>query len=465
MGVGATLLAYHSTPQLPLALAAGIFGAGLAFTRPMAGLGFALALIPFEVFNVSVGGGGLSPTEMMLALTAIGWLSGRLVRGQLPWTPSPLGKPLGLLILAMVPGIAIAPSAFTVVKPLAFWILFFLVYQMIVAEATPETIGWLLLVLVIAAAVVGLVTIVQSGGTQQQVVGYGDVVNGRATGTFQQPNTLASFEALALPAALAIGLGASRPWLRPVGLAAFGAILAAIVLSLSRGGFLAVAGALAVMLVWRPFRRATLAAVAILLVFVFSGAAHLGTVQQVNIVGERLSSVGYSAEGVDPRFAIWAQVPAMFRDHWAIGAGENEFSAIAPDYGLVNLNATGTFDHAHNTFFTIAIELGVVGLAALLWLGVALVRVSARAISRTRGSARGMAFALAAGFFAVVVQGMVDYTLRSNVIAGTLFVLAGCQVVLSRVEREEPLEAPRPASWRERLAVARAASQISPSSP
>ena len=53
-------------------------------------------------------------------------------------------------------------------------------------------------------------------------------------------------------------------------------------------------------------------------------------------------------------------------------------------------------------------------------------------MSRTRGGDRGLAFAILAGFFAVALQGVVDYTLRSNVIAGTLFILAGCAAVLER---------------------------------
>ena len=439
-----TLLAYAAGPTLPIALAVGLVGAYMAFSRPIAALCIAIALVPFELASITLGGVGITPTEGLLALTAIGWTSGRLVRGEAPWVPSRLGKPLFALVFAMVPGLAFSPDPFAIVKTLVFYVFFLLIYQMIVADGRVVSVRWIMLVLAVSGAVVGAYAYLRSGGQQQQLVGFGDIATGRATGSFEHPNTLASFEALALPAALALGLGGS-PRVRPIALVAFAVTLTGLALSLSRGGLLAVAGALLVMLLWRPFRWAALASVAVVLLFAVTGSANLGQSEQIDVVTQRLSSVGYSAEGVDVRFQIWKATPKMIADHPVFGVGENQYSRFAPDYGLVNINASGTFEHAHDVLLTITAELGFIGLAALLWLVVSLARVLWRAVSRPRGGDRGLAFAVLAGFFAVALQGVVDYTLRSNVIAGSLFVLAGCAAVLDRrATRDGPAAQPLP---------------------
>ena len=61
-----------------------------------------------------------------------------------------------------------------------------------------------------------------------------------------------------------------------------------------------------------------------------------------------------------------------------------------------------------------------------------------RACRRTQGWARAYAFGLTAALVAIAVQGLVDYTVRSNVVAMLVLTLAAAAVVLSRVSPEQP---------------------------
>ena len=161
----------------------------------------------------------------------------------------------------------------------------------------------------------------------------------------------------------------------------------------------------------------------------------LGDTQQGQVLSQRLSSVGYSAGGVDPRFRVWEVTPSIIADHPIIGIGANSFPDVAARYGLLLGNSDATYQHAHNIALTIATELGLIGLAALAWLVVALVLVLIAAY-RAVPADRGPPVALAAAFTALALQGMVDYTLRSAAIVGLVFALAGCAVVLARREGE-----------------------------
>jgi len=430
-GAAISELAYLTQPIVPLALAGALAMAVLAVARPMLSLYAAIALAPLELLSFSLGPASVSPAEGLLALTGLGWAVSRLLRGQAPFAPSPLGKPLTLLVLALVPGIAIAPEPAAVIKVLVMWGSFLVLYEMIVIEGNPETVRNLMFVLGLSAAVVGVIAIVKSGGTAPQLKGLGDTATGRAQGSFGHPNTLATFEALALPGALALGLR-GPPKIRPAALVSFAVIFAGLALSLSRGGFLAVVGALGMMLAWTPFRRTVIVAAVISVAVAATGSNVLGDTQQVQVVSQRFQSITYSAGGVDPRFVVWRITPRIIADHPVFGIGENAFPRIAQRYGLLGPDSLSTFEHAHNIALTITVELGFVGLAVLVWLVVALIGVIVRGLRRVAPEHRGMLLAVAAAFVAIALQGMVDYTLRSNVIVAAIFVLAGCAVVLGR---------------------------------
>jgi putative inorganic carbon (hco3(-)) transporter len=434
-----TEITYRFGPKFAVGLAGAAAALLIALTRPMLSLYLAIGLIPFELVSIPLGSFGLSPAELMLALAAIGWLAQCLAAGRSPVVRSPLGVPLAAFIVAVIPGLAIAPHPLLVVKTLVFLVFFFLVYQMVVADGRRETVRRVLLLLALAGAAVGVIAVVKSGGQAPQLEDFGEAAKGRATGSFGHPNTFATFEGVAMPAALALALGAVDNRLRPVMSVAFVVIVAGLALSLSRGGLLAAGGALAVMLLWAPFRRAALAAAVVVTIVVASGAGNLGQVEQVDTVTKRLSSVSYSAQGVDPRFLVWRAAPQMIRDHVVLGVGEGQFPDYAPAYGLVNLNVTGTFEHAHNILLTFWAELGLIGLAAFCWLGGKLVLVLRRGWGRVERRDRGLVLAVLAGFVAFFLQGMVDYTLRSNVIVASLFLLAACAVVLAEgPEQKQP---------------------------
>jgi O-antigen ligase len=431
------LAAYAGGPVAPVALAGGACVAWLAAARPMHLVYLAIALVPFKLYTIDLGGAGLSLTEGLFVLSGVGWAAGRLTHGSWPFVSSPLGKPYLLLLLAIVPGLAIALHPFPVVKTLVMWTAFFFVYQMVVADGRPSTVRNILLMLALAAAVVGLKAAVAPGTAQpEQLVGVGEVAQGRPGGSFQDPNILATFEALGLPAALALALG-SRAVLRVLGVIAFGLILLGLALSLSRGGFLAAAGALVVMVTWRPFRYASLVALLLVVVLQAASGSLFGETQQASIITGRLQSVSYAAAGGDPRFAIWSVTPTIVIDHPYFGIGSNQFPDVSTRYGLYAPGG-GSYQHAHNIPLTIAAELGLAGLVALLWATAALLRMIVGACRRLTGFDRGLAVAVGAAFAGLVIQGMVDYTLSSNTIAAVTFILAGCAVVLWRSSLPQP---------------------------
>jgi hypothetical protein len=204
----------------------------------------------------------------------------------------------------------------------------------------------------------------------------------RAQGFFYEASTLGNFCAFFL---VMIAVALSRPRAEsPVsraGLLAGGAVLsAALVLSYSRASLITVSIAVLV-LVWRNRRRVRFARVAPVLALAAAGAAFL--VWQIfpgfaQVYWMRLSASAeyfFSAtEGVlSGRVASWRTLAGWIAENpWQTLFGIGYKTLPYTDY-------LGAPIVADNMYLSLLVETGLAGLAALVWLNVAILRASARA--------------------------------------------------------------------------------------
>jgi O-antigen ligase/DNA uptake protein ComE-like DNA-binding protein len=443
----AVVTAYRTDPVVPAIAAATLGAAVLALSRPMAVLYLAIAAIPLELYSLPVGGAlRLTPTEALFVLAALGWSLQRLAEGRLPLDPgSPLTKPFALLLLAVLPGLVIADDNTVVLKVLAAWTVFFLLYQMIVAEGSGPTVRNLLIALGFAGAVSGAIAVISTGGgTHQEILAQGEYTLGRATGEFLTPNHLAMLLGLSLPGSLGLALK-GPPALRPAALVAFALALTGLALTLSRAVQLAVGGALLLMLWWRPLRRAAMVALVALLTLVGAAGISVGSLPAANSIAARFESLPETGSG-NPRWEVWADAVDQFAEHPLFGVGAGNFrsrrlGADSPDPGFNQLSAAGVTygqipPHAHNIALGFAAQLGLLGLAALGWVSVVLIRLTAQACKHLRGAERAWAFAVAAALATVALDGLLDDNTSNNALAVLTVILSGCAVVLSAQVRD-----------------------------
>jgi O-antigen ligase/DNA uptake protein ComE-like DNA-binding protein len=450
----AVVTAYRTDPMVPVIAIASLAAAALALFRPVAVLYLAIAAIPLELYSLPIGGSlNLTPTEALLLLSALGWPLQRLAQGELPVDPnSPLTKPFGLLLLAVLPGIVIAADRALVLKVLGAWLVLFLLYQMIVVEGSVRTVRNLLIALAFAGAVSGAIAVISTGaGTQQEVLGQGEHVTGRATGEFLSPNALAMLLALSLPGSLGLALKGPHA-LRPAALVAFALALAGLALTVSRAAQVAVAAALLLMLWWGPARRVAIVAAVGLIVLVGAAGISVGSLPAAKSIAARYESLPKTGSA-NPRWEVWGDAVDEFADHPLFGVGANNFRSrvLGTDTTNPEFNqpsATGVPynrvpPQAHNIALGFAAELGLLGLAGLGWACVVLVRVTGRACRRLRGADRAWAFAVAASLATIFLEGLFDDTTASNALATLTVILSGCAVVLSNQVRNSDIDGER----------------------
>ncbi len=272
----------------------------------------------------------------------------------------------------------------------------------------------------------------------------------RARGPFIDPDHFAGYLAMVFPLALACAafpnlLSPRRATLAfriQCGVASF-VIFLAILLSLSRGGWLAlILGTIVMCLLAAPrgqrndehssglarFGGVRLAIVGIVILLgasmIFIGPeARVDTVSRVN---ESATEMGT----IVGRISAWKGGLSLIRDFPIFGVGLGGWPEIFERYQLPPWQLL-FFSEAHNDYLQLLAETGIIGIALFAWLAVRIVR---RVISgaRTMEASAGPIFAaIIAGIAAACVVEIFDFDLRIPAIALLFSVFAGLLVRLT----------------------------------
>ncbi len=173
--------------------------------------------------------------------------------------------------------------------------------------------------------------------------------------------------ALALNAALGVGVFlfletrslVRRAWL----LGVMGLLLAGVVATLSRGGFVGLATLGAYVFVVSPPRRRLLVVaclvLAILGLFIFAPAQYWSEVRSIETSTDQ-TDTGWQ------RLYLWGMAWRMFLDHPVWGVGTRNFGIQAPFYEDVEYAETGGYHVwgrvCHSMYFTLIAEQGLIGV-------------------------------------------------------------------------------------------------------
>ena len=434
----ATILGTGIHPLLPFLLVIVLAAAALAVLRPMTALYVGLASMPLEAASLNLGALGVTPSEGMLTLTAVAWLLKRSASRETVLVNSPLTAPFALGLAIMAAGFLVSETPFQVVKVLAIWTVFFVLVQMVIAEGNPGAVRRVMIAVAFSGAAFGAVAVATGGG--QELTEFGRVAEGRARVGFGSPNTLGEYLALAIPCQIAVllrGPSALRlPMVLSIGLTSVG-----LGLTLSRGALIGIAGAMLVLLAWKPFRRVAVVAGATLLAATVIGFNPIASVLRVDVLVERVTSIQYEAQ-LNPRRVALQNSPNVIADHPLFGVGAGSLASVAPEYKLILQGAP--MDNAHNMLLHVGAERGLLGLGAFIWLLAAFGRSAVNACRRSVGENQAYAFAIAASWLSLLLAGLADAVLLVNAVAATAFVLMACAVVLDReadrAERADPKE-------------------------
>ncbi len=228
---------------------------------------------------------------------------------------------------------------------------------------------------------------------------------GRLTATFENPNIYGAFLLIALPLAAAVTMRV-RGWRGKVFFGVTSVVLAAnMVLTYSRGCYVALLIILAVCLCRRDIRW----------LWPMAALAAASPLYLPESVLTRIQSIGnFSDTSTSYRLNIWRGSVAMLGDFWWIGVGIGD-AAFRSIYERYALTAVEDAPHAHNLILQTMCESGVLGILSLALLMVFCFR-RAHSVQRAlpAGRARTLSVTLSAVWIGLLFQGMTDFIFYNN---------------------------------------------------
>lgn len=429
IGIAVTSALFQLSPLAPLALFALLAFAALCVASPAGSLFVVGLLMPFEGLQVPLGSalGALSPARAALLMVAAGYCARALLWPDRVTFPGLRDLPAVALILSVLPGLLLGVSLVTVAKVEVNWIAYFVVALAVRAMDARE-LRLVLLGLGTGGGLLGasgVISYVSSGGAH--ISDEGAAVYGRAAAGLTDSNYYGGLLLLLLVPLLAIAVRERHRWR----LAAWVAVALAttgLILSLSRGAILALVLAVSVVLAaWASSRRWTMALLVVLLGALSLNAGPLLQSREVQVVGQRLSSVSASTTN-NTRPLLWSNSLDIIQKH-PEGVGALEFVTQAEQRGLTELGLP--LEHAHNSYLNIGVELGVFGLLAFLALLSQSLRACWLEYRRRDPRTEALAVGLGAALIGYAFQSLTVSLYAVQLIHAVFFILVGASLGLA----------------------------------
>ena len=350
------------------------------------------------------------PTMAVLGLAAIGYASLLLNLVHDPSRPlvySPINRYVILYAAVYLAGTLFSVNRAASLKPgllsVAFILFAVVLYNSVTGRRQLDT---LIVLVVLAGTVVSFYGILQyifRWGYQSAAWVDSDMFSGidfRVPSTLDNPNMLGQYLLLTIPLGGACLLGA-KTWGKRVFYLCCCAIMAlCMILTFSRGAWLALLFAGAIFVLFLNPRLILLAPFALIaLYFVLP-----------ETVITRFTSIGdLTDNSTSYRVYIWMGVLAMLKDYWlcGIGPGDAAFNMVYPAYSYSSIDAP----HSHNLFLQMVCDAGICALVVFFLLLFHYFRMLCTAVSREKDwQSRLFQIAFGSGVCGFMVQAMTDYS-------------------------------------------------------
>lgn len=344
------------------------------------------------------------------------------------WISTPLDKPFFCLA-----ALCLLSSVFSLHHRTSLWAVillfnYFTIYYLIIHTInTRSRLRQLIYVIIGVATFLSIIGLIKKFGNNPFPWWNYEYNRNIVTATYVNPNHFAGYLEMAIPLILGlllIGLRGGK-LISMLFLALI--MLSAIILSLSRGGWISLAIGLAFMgstlLGNRYFKRKKL-------VLAFIGAslflgiiilANRSVVQEIRTLTERENEPVFQ-----DRVLVWGKVADMALDYPILGIGPGTFSTIFTQYQPPGLTLRYTM--AHNDYLHFISEVGIPLMAILIWMIIALYKKGFNKLKNPSRLVRGTTLGAMSGVTAILIHSIFDFNLHIPANALLFTVLAAIVV-------------------------------------
>ena len=242
---------------------------------------------------------------------------------------------------------------------------------------------------------------------------YPGPILGRVAGTVGSPNVAAGYLNVVLAPAMGLLLTNLGRWYKALGALAFGLGVVCLVLTGSRGGWVAFAVCMLTVYVCGSRGRRVWLPVAIAVNFVLVMALLFH-----DLIAARAGS------SVASRLALIDLAWQVIKDNALLGVGANNFATAAKEYISHDLSWRDWFYTVHNKYLLVWAETGIGGILAFLGMLVVTVRRLWQCWKRHDQLLSPLALGFMAGILGIMTHMLVD-VYRGRAVMQALFLIAG----------------------------------------
>ena len=307
------------------------------------------------------------------------------------------------------------------IQVLMYAFLFFAIVNNLHRQESAQIVSFTLIFL--AAGISGY-AVYQFLAHSNQVWNFISPYPGRASGTYISPNDFAGFLEMLLPLTVAyVLLGRVKPLVRALLIYAVVGMLAALAVTFSRGGWVAAAAGLLVLLVFLfRHRNHRLPALGLLFMLLVSGTIFVTNyLEKTSSYAERVKKPGSLTQlDWEMRRDMWGAAVQMWRDHFWWGVGPGHYDYRFREYRPESMQMRPRW--AHNDYLNLLADWGTVGgvvvLAGMVVFGAGLVRTwkyvrpPENDFGRGLGNRSAFFLGASAGLLALAVHSVVDFNLH-----------------------------------------------------
>jgi len=231
------------------------------------------------------------------------------------------------------------------------------------------------------------------------------------TSTFGCPNHLAGYMEMAIPLLLGLFLLGQRPGILFLLIYLCFLLLTALVLTLSRGGWIGALIGLAFMAIAlvtsRHFKKKRLIAALAggFLAMALIVLASTPVVERILTIAQRGDIPNFSA-----RVTAWGGIVDMIKDYPILGIGPGNFATIFTQYQPPGF--ASRYFYAHNDYIHFTSEVGLPLVAIIVWMIIALYRKGFRKLKSPSRLVRGITLGAMSGITAILVHSISDFNLH-----------------------------------------------------
>ena len=392
-----------------------------------------LALLVFTpLARGSVQGWAVTVMEMVTLSALTFFLLEKCLAWEWKWIRTPLDAPLAALIivtlLSLVFSLHRQSSIRSLIILINYLVIFYLVIHMVRTRSQLRQLIYVIISVAVFLAVFGIFK--SFGANPFPWWDYADLKNtyaDRLTSTFGCPNHLAGYMEMALPLLLSLFLLGLGPGVALIlGYSAL-LLLAALMLSLSRGGWIStllslsfMAGAL---LASPSFRRKKLLGAIIVGSLVLALIALVSTpvVDRVKTAMEKEEEASFYS-----RVVAWGGVVDMIADYPLTGIGPGNFKTVFTQYQPPGLRSH--FTMAHNDYLHFLSETGLLLIPVIIWMIIALYRKGFNKLKNRSRLVRATTLGAMTGITGILCHSITDFNLHIPANAILFTVLAAIVV-------------------------------------